>query len=81
MSIFSFSSLSVFANFVSASTVLEVTEKSPALSRLQTPLRYSEVKQTAKDFQASKAILIQALHDAGCGHWIEKPCEQDQFSV
>jgi hypothetical protein len=43
--------------------------------------RYSEVKQLAVDYQASKVKLIEALHRAGCGHWIEKPVEQDQFSI
>jgi len=43
--------------------------------------RYSEVKQMAVDYQTSKAQLIEALNQAGCGHWIEKPVEQDQFSI
>jgi len=43
--------------------------------------RYSEVKQMAVDYQTSKAQLIEALNKAGCGHWIEKPVEQDQFSI
>ena len=28
-----------------------------------------------------KFLVTKALMDAGCGHWIEKPVEQDQFSL
>ncbi len=43
--------------------------------------RYSDVKQAAINYQSSKAKLIEALNKGGCGHWIEKPVEQDQFSI
>lgn len=45
------------------------------------PVRYSEVKQDAYDYQATKARMVDALISAGCGHWIEKPVEQDQVRV
>ena len=31
--------------------------------------------------QMAKSRLNVALYEAGCGHWIEKPVEQDQFSM
>ena len=65
---------SVFARF------LEIYEKLLG-SPMSTPVRYSEVKQQAVDYQAAKLQLNEALNSAGCGHWIEKPVEQDQFSL
>ena len=32
-------------------------------------------------FQEAKAEVANALVKAGCGHWVEKPLEQDQFSL
>ena len=46
-----------------------------------TPIQYSAVKQLATDYQKAKAQVTTALMTAGCGHWIEKPVEQDQFSL
>lgn len=43
--------------------------------------RYSEMKQMAESYQRTKGKLIEALNVAGCGHWIEKPVEQDQFTI
>jgi len=48
---------------------------------LESPLQYSVVKQLANDYQKAKAQVTTALMTAGCGHWIEKPVEQDQFSL
>jgi len=31
--------------------------------------------------QDVKSHLVAALEEAGCGHWIGKPVEQDQFSM
>ncbi|TRY70366.1 hypothetical protein TCAL_05452 [Tigriopus californicus] len=45
------------------------------------PSRYSEVKQGAETYQSVKGRLNDALFEAGCGHWVEKPIEQDQFSM
>ena len=56
--------------------------RSPTLTFLdESPVRYSEVKQHAEDYQKVKGQLNEALISAGCGHWIEKPVEQDQFSL
>lgn len=43
------------------------------------PVRYSAVKDHAFDYQDAKGAVVKALVDAGCGHWVEKPVEQDQF--
>jgi len=48
---------------------------------IQSQLQYSAVKQLASDYQKVKAQVTTALMTAGCGHWIEKPIEQDQFSL
>jgi len=45
------------------------------------PARYSEVKALAVDYQEAKGQVTAALVKAGCGHWVEKPVEQDQFSL
>ncbi|XP_040566219.1 double-stranded RNA-specific editase 1 [Lepeophtheirus salmonis] len=47
----------------------------------RSPCRYSEVKQMASDYQEAKSVFNLALKDAGCGVWIDKPIEQDQFSL
>ena len=67
-------SLSVFTKFLTISSHL-------SKNKFSNEERYSEVKQMAVDYQTSKAQLIEALNQAGCGHWIEKPVEQDQFSI
>ena len=51
------------------------------LCNFHSPLQYSVVKQLATDYQKAKAQVTTALMTAGCGHWIEKPVEQDQFSL
>lgn len=45
------------------------------------PARYSEVKALAIDYQEAKGQVTVALVKSGCGHWVEKPVEQDQFSL
>ena len=50
------------------------------LRRLKTPLQYAEAKRLAFDYQEAKKRLMAALDAEGCGRWIEKPVEQDQFS-
>ena len=45
------------------------------------PARYSEVKALAVDYQEAKAEVSAALVKSSCGHWVEKPLEQDQFSL
>ena len=67
-------SLPVFTKFLTISNHL-------SKNKFSNEERYSEVKQMAVDYQTSKAQLIEALNQAGCGHWIEKPVEQDQFSI
>ncbi len=70
-------SFSVFGTFLDIYAKLKPTGG----YTFQTPVRYSAVKQFAKDYQKTKAQVTTALVTAGCGHWIEKPIEQDQFSV
>lgn len=74
--------ISVYPCIVVFGRFLEVTRKlmsnsSPFIS----PVRYSELKLLAEDYQQAKAKLFEALERGGCGHWIEKPVEQDQFSL
>jgi hypothetical protein len=65
---------SMFEKFLSVSKSLMKTP-------ITTPARYSEVKYMAKDYQEAKRKVTEALVTAGCGHWVEKPIEQDQFSL
>ncbi len=64
----------MFARFLEVSNLLMST---PICS----PTRYSEAKKLAADYQRAKTEVNEALYRAGCGHWIEKPVEQDQFSM
>ena len=64
----------MFAKFLNVNTKIPNSH----FSKIE---RYSDVKQAAVHYQTSKAKLFEALNKAGCGHWIEKPVEQDQFSV
>ena len=66
---------SLFKRFLKVSG--DLMEVAPFTS----PVQYSEVKHHASDYQNAKAKLIDALVEAGCGRWIEKPVEQDQFSI
>ncbi|XP_028360834.1 double-stranded RNA-specific editase 1 isoform X1 [Phyllostomus discolor] len=50
-------------------------------SRITKPNMYHESKLVAKEYQAAKACLFQAFVKAGLGAWVEKPTEQDQFSL
>merc|ERR1712126_545624 len=43
--------------------------------------RYADVKDKAIDYQIAKRKVTEALTMAGCGYWVEKPVEQDQFSL
>uniref|UniRef100_A0A8C9QIZ4 Adenosine deaminase RNA specific B1 n=1 Tax=Spermophilus dauricus TaxID=99837 RepID=A0A8C9QIZ4_SPEDA len=45
------------------------------------PPPYHESKLAAKESQAAKARLFTAFIKAGLGAWVEKPTEQDQFSL
>ena len=61
---------------------LKVTgELHPDWEIFKSPIQYSMVKSLAKEYQKSKDQVTKALMRAGCGHWIEKPVEQDQFSL
>uniref|UniRef100_A0A2K5CS27 Adenosine deaminase RNA specific B1 n=1 Tax=Aotus nancymaae TaxID=37293 RepID=A0A2K5CS27_AOTNA len=50
-------------------------------SRITKPNMYHESKLAAKEYQAAKARLFTAFIKAGLGAWVEKPTEQDQFSL
>lgn len=45
------------------------------------PTTYHESKLAAREYQAAKARLFTAFIKAGLGAWVEKPTEQDQFSL
>lgn len=50
-------------------------------SKIAKPGMYHEAKLVARDYQAAKACLFRAFLRAGLGAWVEKPTEQDQFSL
>ncbi|XP_044606693.2 double-stranded RNA-specific editase 1 isoform X1 [Equus asinus] len=50
-------------------------------SKITKPNMYHESKLAAKEYQAAKACLFKAFIKAGLGAWVEKPTEQDQFSL
>uniref|UniRef100_A0ABI7ZTN4 Adenosine deaminase RNA specific B1 n=1 Tax=Felis catus TaxID=9685 RepID=A0ABI7ZTN4_FELCA len=50
-------------------------------SKITKPNMYHESKLVAKEYQAAKACLFKAFIKAGLGAWVEKPTEQDQFSL
>uniref|UniRef100_A0A5F8GRT0 A to I editase domain-containing protein n=1 Tax=Monodelphis domestica TaxID=13616 RepID=A0A5F8GRT0_MONDO len=45
------------------------------------PHLYHECKQSAMEYQSAKESLFRAFLKAGLGAWVEKPIEQDQFSL
>lgn len=50
-------------------------------SKITKPSMYHESKLVAREYQAAKACLFRAFLKAGLGAWVEKPTEQDQFSL
>nr|XP_045004759.1 double-stranded RNA-specific editase 1 isoform X1 [Jaculus jaculus]XP_045004760.1 double-stranded RNA-specific editase 1 isoform X1 [Jaculus jaculus] len=50
-------------------------------TKITKPNTYHESKLAAKEYQAAKARLFTAFIKAGLGAWVEKPTEQDQFSL
>ncbi|KAM5276697.1 double-stranded RNA-specific editase 1 isoform 2-T4 [Hipposideros larvatus] len=50
-------------------------------SKIAKPSMYHESKLVAREYQAAKACLFRAFLKAGLGAWVEKPTEQDQFSL
>lgn len=42
---------------------------------------YADIKLLAVDNMAAKNTLMKRLHSLGCGRWVVKPIEQDQFSL
>ena len=45
------------------------------------PPVYSEVKRIADDYQTAKITLYKALSEADLGCWMERPREQDNFTL
>ncbi|KAM8817169.1 double-stranded RNA-specific editase 1 [Rhynchonycteris naso] len=50
-------------------------------SKITKPKMYHESKLVAREYQVAKACLFRAFIKAGLGAWVEKPTEQDQFSL
>lgn len=50
-------------------------------SKITKPNMYHESKLAAREYQVAKACLFRAFIQAGLGAWVEKPTEQDQFSL
>ena len=71
-----FFTLAVFERFLTVSQQLMSEDH-----QFARPARYSEVKALAVDYQEAKAEVSAALVKSSCGHWVEKPLEQDQFSL
>jgi len=42
---------------------------------------YCDLKAMNKDFQAAKRCLFKVLADHQLGNWVEKPIDQDMFSL
>ena len=42
---------------------------------------YRQLKDVARNYQETKALSVKKLVEAGAGHWVEKPVEQDQFNM
>ncbi|KAI4891629.1 hypothetical protein NFI96_025966 [Prochilodus magdalenae] len=45
------------------------------------PATYHEAKQGAVEYHTANQTLIKAFQKAGLGAWVQKPIEQDQFSL
>uniref|UniRef100_A0A8C6XB12 Adenosine deaminase RNA specific B1 n=1 Tax=Naja naja TaxID=35670 RepID=A0A8C6XB12_NAJNA len=62
---------------------MRVYTKLPASlhSKVNKPNIYHETKQVAAEYQTAKECLFKAFLKAGLGAWVEKPIEQDQFSL
>lgn len=45
------------------------------------PSSYHEAKQASTEYHTAKQNLFKAFYKAGLGAWVEKPIEQDQFSL
>ncbi|KAF2987355.1 hypothetical protein EK904_002393 [Melospiza melodia maxima] len=50
-------------------------------SKILKPNLYHDTKQGATEYQTAKECLFKAFLKAGLGAWVEKPIEQDQFSL
>uniref|UniRef100_A0A8D0HF33 Adenosine deaminase RNA specific B1 n=1 Tax=Sphenodon punctatus TaxID=8508 RepID=A0A8D0HF33_SPHPU len=50
-------------------------------TKVSKPNLYHETKQQATEYQVAKECLFKAFLKAGLGAWVEKPIEQDQFSL
>ncbi|XP_036622964.1 double-stranded RNA-specific editase 1 [Trichosurus vulpecula] len=50
-------------------------------TKISKPHLYHECKQGAMEYQSAKESLFKAFLKAGLGAWVEKPIEQDQFSL
>ncbi|XP_051854245.1 double-stranded RNA-specific editase 1 [Antechinus flavipes] len=50
-------------------------------AKISKPHLYHECKQGAAEYQSAKESLFRAFFKAGLGAWVEKPIEQDQFSL
>ncbi|XP_056670524.1 double-stranded RNA-specific editase 1 [Monodelphis domestica] len=50
-------------------------------TKIGKPHLYHECKQSAMEYQSAKESLFRAFLKAGLGAWVEKPIEQDQFSL
>ncbi|EMP26992.1 Double-stranded RNA-specific editase 1 [Chelonia mydas] len=50
-------------------------------AKILKPNLYHDTKQVATKYQTAKECLFKAFLKAGLGAWVEKPIEQDQFSL
>lgn len=80
LNIFRFSSCG-FLNGCACLLVFTQVPTSLQRSKILKPNLYHESKLVAREYQAAKACMFRAFIKAGLGAWVEKPTEQDQFSL
>lgn len=77
----SFSFYCYFLNGCSCFFIFTQVPSNLQRSKITKPNMYHESKLVAREYQAAKACLSRAFIKAGLGAWVEKPTEQDQFSL
>ncbi|NXV06090.1 RED1 editase, partial [Cettia cetti] len=75
-------SSTIWPNRVFSFSCLSTPQLSSSLrSKILKPNLYHDTKQGATEYQTAKECLFKAFLKAGLGAWVEKPIEQDQFSL
>ncbi|KAF5295315.1 hypothetical protein FQA39_LY13180 [Lamprigera yunnana] len=48
---------------------------------MEPPIYYNKIKISAKDYNIAKKQMVDAFSKGGCGSWLTKPLEQDDFML